>query len=140
MHQPSPVASLRIAEFALLFGSLVFAGVVAYLTSAKLLEGPSPLPEAANWAAAAFAVFALPLSFVLRRTVENSLRNTPGMRSDEAHARARVLGMTVFEAAILINLVFWLLSGEQWPNAVAAVIPFCAGLVQALTPMRTDAN
>ena len=62
------------------------------------------------------------------------------MRSDEAHARARVLGMVVFEAAILINLVFWLLSGEQWPNAVAAVIPFCAGLVQALTPLRTDAN
>lgn len=138
MTQPSPVASLRIAEFALLFGSLVFAGVVAYLTSAKLLEGPSPLPEAANWAAAAFAVLALPLSFLLRRGVERSLRNTARMRSDEAHARARVLGMAVFEAAILVNLVLWLLTGEQWPNAVAAVIPFCAGLVQALTPARSD--
>ena len=46
--------------------------------------------------------------------------------------------MAVLEAAMLANLTMWLATREQWPSAVAALLPFCGGLAQLLTPLRSD--
>lgn len=129
---------MRVVEFALLGSCVLFAGFVAYFTSANEPISTEGVPSEVRWAAAAFALCALPISYWLRRSVEAKLRGTTSLPSDEIRARSRVTGMAALEGAILANLVMWLASGDQWPNAVAAVIPFAAGLAQALAPQSDE--
>lgn len=128
---------IRILETALLTGPVLFAVVVGFLTAGD----PSPqdigLPESLPWGFAAFAVASLPIAFFAGRAARGAVPASGGRHSSR-HARARIVSMAVLEAAMLANLTMWLATREQWPNAVAALLPFCGGLAQLLTPLRSD--
>lgn len=117
-----PARTLRLVHGALLTGSLLFAGVVVWLTQQDLVEAQPGL-EILQWAAAGFAVVAIGPALVLRSLLARAARANP---SPEAVLRAGLVPAAVLEGAILFNLVAWLLTDSQVPNAVAALLPFLA--------------
>lgn len=128
-------AQVRILETALLTGPVVFAVVVGFVTAGDPSPVDAGLPGFLPWAFAGFAAASLPLAFVARRIV----RSAGGDKPEAARrASARIVSMAVLEAAMLANLTMWLATREQWPSAVAALLPFCGGLAKVLTPMRVD--
>ncbi len=129
-------SQVRLIETAMLSGPVVFAVIVGFLTAGDPNPVAPDFPEFLPLGFAVFAVAALPIAFVLHRSLLSGGRDR--MRLGVQRIAARFVSMAVLEAAMLSNLVMWLLTREQWPSAVAAVLPFVAGVAQACLPIRAD--
>lgn len=123
-----PIRQLRIVHGALLGGCAMFAGVVAFVTASNTEPPPQGL-EALQWVGVLVAVVSIVPAIVLRSMLAKRAAApaaTPATR--EAIARLALMPAAVLEGAVLLNLVAWMVTDSQWPNAVAALLPFLASL------------
>ena len=65
--------------------------------------------------------------YLFRKQLQQQPHVSPGDRA----ARLGILPAAILESAILFNLVTWMVTGSQWPNAVAATLPFAVALAFA---------
>lgn len=115
-----PIRQLRIVHGAMLGGCVMFAGVVAFVTASNTEPPPHGL-EALQWIGALFAVVSIGPAFGLRAVLKKRAATAP---DPAALTNLALLPAAFLEGAILLNLVAWLATDSQWPNAVAAILPF----------------
>lgn len=115
----------------MLLGVVVFAGVILYLTLSGTLP-ESDVGPVLPWLGVGFAVLSVPLAVLARVAGQKSAKQNPNMAAAERAARAAIVPAAILESAMLFNLVVWMISGSQVPNAVAAVLPFAVALAFAL--------
>lgn len=132
---PTPsFAQQRIIFFTLPLGVIGFAIAIGVMHAdpelAKAFAGGDPLGEAV-WPVAAGAGV---VAFGLRRMLQGWTDGLAGAQRRRMRMRATLLPLAVLEGGALFALVAWLLSGEEQPGLVAALVLLAAML--AIAPLR----
>jgi hypothetical protein len=125
--------ALRLFEKALLVFAVAFA-----VFAALSVEQPPETEDVAlvimQWSFAAAALGSVAIAhFVAKSEARKSVAS--GMSEKQARIQSRFLRIMALESILIGNLGMWMMSGQQWPNAVMAVIPFCFAVAQAVMPI-----
>jgi hypothetical protein len=138
MHSSDTSAQkVRILQFAMLLGALVFAAVVLVFTRNGEMP-PQDVGPVLPWLGAGLAVAATIAAVTVRATFRKQLQQQPHVSPGDRAARLGILPAAILESAILFNLVTWMVTGSQWPNAVAATLPFAVALAFAIKGPPAD--
>jgi len=121
---PPPATAARLIGFAILAGGLLFGIVIGVLMTIDVAPiDKDVLPAFAPWVGLAFSLVMIPVAFALRNRRWSALRGADPQTHGTIFVAGSVLFFAILEAPTLLNLVFWLLSGELL-CPVAAAIPW----------------
>lgn len=138
MDQPSPAAAARLIQFVLLSGVLAFAVVIGVITSDAGPIGDTTLHGPIAWAGGVLAILCTALAFWLRKAMPLRFAKMTILSARERAMRAAVLPAATLEAAMLLNLVGWLLRNDPWPTAAFALLPFCVAVAFLIQPIELE--
>ena len=140
---PEPGA-MRIIGFALVMGTVVFAGVVYSLT-AFVFGGDGLIREAdvdstvrnlLVWLPVSASVPAAVAAFLMRGSLLGKARRIKGLDEAKAqYALASLIFLALLEGVAFLNLVAWMLTGDPVPGALLAAV--LIGLMISGLPSKT---
>lgn len=130
--QVPTVAQLRVICFALLAGVLLFGVVVAFVLDDRGSGFAEGVAESLPLIGVAVSVVCTIAAFVARSVVWRSLGGLAGAARQQRYATGVILFAALLEAAALMNVIVWLLTGQSFPTLLAVGLPFAVALLLGL--------
>jgi len=138
MDQPSPAAAARLIQVVLLSGVVAFAIVIGVITNGADPIGDPSLQGPIAWVGGALAVVCSGVAFFLRKVMPARIARVTVLSARERAMRAALLPAATLEAAMLFNLVGWLVRNDPWPTAAFALLPFCVAVAFLIQPIELE--
>lgn len=128
-----PFAAQRVVFLALVFGLLVFMGVIAVLQNSGQPVAATPIPVLDTVSIALGAVTAVG-AFAVRGPLHRQADAQPPTARGLARFRAHLVPLAILEGGALFALVTWLLNGNAVPSLVVANL--LLAMMIAILPLR----
>ena len=138
MDQDSPATAARLIQFVLLSGSVAAAVVIGVIADDAGPIAEADFHEPIAWAGGAFAVLCTAIAFWLRNALPALMAKGTNLSPKERAIRVGLLPAAALEAAMLFNLVGWLVRNDPWPTAVFALLPFCCAIAFLIQPVDLE--
>jgi hypothetical protein len=138
MDESSPAAAARLIQFALLSGVVLFAVVIGVITDEAGPIADADFHGPIAWIGGAFALLCTGIAFWLRNVLPTLMAKVTALSPRERAVRAGLLPAATLEAAMLFNLVGWLVRNDPWPTAVFALLPFCCAVAFLIQPIELE--
>jgi hypothetical protein len=125
------VAQLRLICVALLLGALIFGALVALV--APHVEGSDGPDLRLLWIIGlVYTIMGVAAAFVLRTGIWGKIADQEAAARQQTYATGTLVFMALLESCVLLNCVFWMITGSALPSAALAAAVFLLALLRGM--------